>query len=356
MGNAKPRADPRQHNMTPIDYAKPGIEQPPRTRIAVERSENSITYIDPPLAGTQLRRRILLQMVQQSALVLAAALILFIWSRLPYAYILAGILLAVLTVNLSAPLRYWHAVATYPTIISLTRDALVATPPGRNCVFIPFSQLSDVHASKPRRLIWTPGRISSLVIAANGRRFYFMRCRDYVEVRWLARQIRLGAAMKVEHPNEPVPRVGRDVQESRDFQSLSCGRIPLSVDHMRNSRKPSPSGLSQVVWREYNNLGCAACGCLFFSIGIGAVAISYLVDAVVIILRFGSNAYFRQHVRFVPHRGSALSNGLSIGAQYEVLYVILCSIGMIVWTTSMLVTAMCINHLFTVARQRRRRQ
>jgi hypothetical protein len=348
-------ADFVQNGTKVLDYARTGLEQSPRTRILVQRGPQGIRFIDPPLAGTQLGRRILFRFAFQTVVILIVVPVFFtVWG-----FSRAGILIGVIgfaAYNGWFLLRYWRHSGRYPTVIDITLSAMAVTLPSRKRIFLPFGEIGDIHASRPRRQFGVRGRVSSLVISAWGRKFWLLRCRDYVEVRWLARQIRLSVGRAPDHPGEPTARIVADTQEHWEPESVWSGPLPAMPQSGEAARSCTRKTFRQVVWREYDNLGCVATLFLFLSIIIGCFIITRLVGDLIICLQFGADAYFQQGLRFVPHHGSLLTNGRRIGQQYQILSVVLSGAGMIAWTALVVPIVIGFNRLCDAIRGRRQRE
>jgi hypothetical protein len=162
--------------------------------------------------------------------------------------------------------------------------------------------------------------------------------------------------MNLDHPNEPPVRIDIDVQDTWRPDAAWSGSITTEKEILRNPGKGARIRLRQIVWRGYNNLGCGALTCVLISAIAGTLIIDYFVGALMIIMEFGPDSYFKQHLRFVPHRGIHLTNGGSLGVQYQILSVVLCSIGLILWISVTLVTVMGIDYLVGVIRCHRARK
>jgi hypothetical protein len=216
---------------------------------------------------------------------------------------------AVVAISLWHSSRWWIQSRRHPSIIEIASNLFVLTLPTGRKISMPMSEVNDVHASKPWHMIGMKGRTSSLVIFAWGRRFRLLRYRDYIEVRWLARQIRAAMGRAEDHPSEPLVRVGIDQQEVGDPQIAWSGPLPAVTDALQ-AAVPKSKFLGQTLSREYDNLGCAPGILLLLSVVIGADIILHLLDVLIICLQFGIDAYFRKGLRPIPHRGFFnLNNG-----------------------------------------------
>lgn len=337
-----------------LDYARLGLEHPPRTRVVVQRAPQGLRFIDPPLAGTRLRQRILLRLASQTIVILIVMPVFFMGWRLSRVGVLIGVI-AVTWYNGWFLLRYWRHSGRYPTVIDITPTALAVTLPGRKRIFMPFSELTDIRASRPRRQLGVQGRVSSLLISTGGRTFWLLRYRDYAEVRWLARQLRLSVGRTAEHPSEPVVRIDADTQEIQESESDWAGPLPAMPQPDDDAGTRTRRTFGQIVSHEYDHLGCAAGLCLYLSIVVGAFFIGRLVGDLMIRLQFGANAYFQQGLRFVPHHEPLLTNGQRLGPLYRVLSAVLSGIGIITWMAVALPIAFGFNRLSDAIHAKRRK-
>jgi hypothetical protein len=337
-----------------INYARPGTALPPQTRVQVRHDGDRIEYIDPPLAKGIFRRRLLMQMallISFSAAVLASACLrwhLSFVGSIVFVSALCGI-------KVLPELRWWRQAIRYPTVIEISARTLALTLPSGKCVSIPFDEVDDIRASKPRRMLGVRGRVSSLVIVAWGRRFRSLWYRDYIEVRWLARHIRIATGRAVDHPGEPAVQIAADEQEVGETHGTWSGPLPPAKPGKRTQDRKM-NRLGRTLSREYDQFGCAPNVFLLFSMLVGIVTIGHLLDELVICLQFGFDAYFRDGVRPVPHKGFFnLSNGQMIAPPYRLLFFALYFVVMPLWMGMALLAAIGFNRLATTFRERRQR-
>jgi hypothetical protein len=337
-----------------INYARPGTALPPQTRVQVRHDGDRIEYIDPPLAKGIFRRRLLMQMALLISF--AAAVLAPVCLRWHLSFVGSIVFVSALCgIKVFPELRWWRQASRYPTVIEIASKALIVTLPSRKRVSIPFDELDDTRASKPRRMLGVRGRTSSLVIVAWGRRFRLLRYRDYIEVRWLARQIRVATGRPIDHPGEPAVQIVADQQETGEPQDAWSGPLP-PASAGKHAQDHKMNRLRQTFWRDYNQLGCAASIFLLLSVVIGVRAILHLLDELVICLQFGSAAYFRDGLRPTPHRGFFnLSNGQAIAGQYKLLFSALFFIIAPLWMAIALLAAIGWNRLAIAFREWRQR-
>jgi hypothetical protein len=328
------------NNRQPIDYARPGAEHPPQTRVQVHRVENGMRFVDPPLAGSRLGHRIIVQLVVQIAASVGVLLLIVAGWRLSF-QILFTVVSVGAVINTWLSLRYWRCSALYPTVIDIATDAMIVTQPTRKRIVIPFRDLADIRASRPRLMLGLPRRTSFLVIAAEGRKLRLLRYRDYVEISWLARQLRIATGRTADHPGEPPVQVGADAQEPGHSDKVWSGQLPPWTEAGRlEDEVVNKASIRQTLSREYNNLGCGATACLFLVVILGMFVICFGADGLVICLQFGMDAYFHKGLRRVPHRGFfVLNNGQTVALQYQVLFFAIYIVGMALWAT----LALCIT-------------
>src|SRR6266511_1615882 len=97
-------------------------------------------------------------------------------------------------------------------------------------------------------------------------------------------------------------------------------------------RRPEPPRWAQRLEDNYNRLGCAPFLCLLILVIVGLQVTTTAADAVVICLQFGRDAYFRDGVRAIPHRGYFdLTNGQSVSFVYRLVFILLWIVGFAVW-------------------------
>lgn len=334
-----------------LDYGRFGIEQPPRTRIVVRHDPGALRFIDPPLRGTHLERRILLKIALRIALALIVVPAFLTVMRFPRAAVVictAGIII----LNGWGPIRYWYYAASHATFIDVTPGMLAVTLPNLKRILVPIKELQDIRASKPRRVLGSRGRTSSLVISSRGRQFWILRYRDYIEARWIARQLRSVAGMPLDHPREP--QIVADSQDVRESEKTWSGPLPSLPDE-NNASVRLPENFRQTLDREYNNLGCAATLFLFAVEMAGLYLVVRLVDVLIICLEFGSNAYFHEGLHYMPHRPDLLSNGQMTSPGFRFISLVACFIGTAIWTPVALFAGIAVNHLLDAIHKRLRR-
>jgi len=304
-----------------LPYAGADTERPPRSRILVQSGPGELRFVDPPWEKGLLRNRILADLALQILLVVAVlGPTVAIW-RVPHRYPLL-IIFTVIAVKVFYALRGWRQARRYPTTITITATGLDLTPPNLKRLSIPRGELDNVRASRPRRFIGLPGRMSSLEIAAWGRRFRLLQYRDYIEMKWLARQIRAAIGRDVEHPGERAVQPSFDMQDDGEPPVGSLPFIPAVIEE--KVREHRVSRLRLTLLHEYNKLGCAPVAFLLLVTIVGIVGLTRLLVMLVICLQFGRDAYFNQGLRPLPHRGFFhLNNGSTVAAPYQLLFVCL---------------------------------
>lgn len=98
--------------------------------------------------------------------------------------------------------------------------------------------------------------------------------------------------------------------------------------------------------REYNELGCALFGLVLLVWFLGIVLITKAIDAFVICMQFGLDAYAHHGLRPVPHRGFfQLNNGQTIAARFQILFVFLFFILMPIWMFATVLCAVILRRL-----------
>lgn len=341
-----------QNGATVIDYARAGLEQPPRTRIMVQRGPQGIRFIDPPLAGTPFTRRLLVRLAFQTVIILTVMPVFFMVWHFSRAGILIGVL-GVAAYNGWFLFRYSRHAGRYPTVIDITPSAMAMTLPSGERIFLLIAEIADIHASRPRRQLGVRGRVSSLIISAWGRKFWLLRCRDYVEVRWLARQLRLCVGKAADHPGEPAP-LAADTQEHWEPERVWSGPLP-PMPQSGEAARCRTRRWRQILSREYNQLGCLAGIFMFASMLIGSIVTTQFVDALMICLEFGRDAYFKRGLRTIPHHGFfQLNNGQVIAGQYQALFFVTCLVGTVIWMSATLFVAIIAHRLAALVTRRRR--
>jgi hypothetical protein len=337
-------------NTTEIDYARPGSEQAPRTRVVVERLGEGWRFIDPPIAAGPLRRPtawrvVILGFLKASVLIVFAA----VWGL--RGGWLMGFGAAVTATQVLLGLRSWRRIVSSPTVIDLSSGTFALTRPSRKRVVVPLSEVTSVHASKPREWFGLRSRTSFLVICAGRRRLRSLEGRNYAEVRWLAGRIRAAAGLPLEHPSEPPARPA-DGEEGSGPENLPLGPLPAPPAPYMARRSQT---FARKFWRAYDNMPLAAGPCLLLVVIAGLFIVYHLVDIVIICLQFGADAYFGQGLRYAPGSSVLLTNGQSIARPYRVLFFVLWFPGMLLWIAAATLITVGASATWQRFHERRRR-
>lgn len=347
--------EPRAASTVPIECARPPIERPPRTRVIVRPGEAGITFIDPPLTWALLRRTALFRLAIPALFWTAFVGVGAASAVWPKSFL--GWLAAFLAVLVFFEGRRLLRHKRFSTIIEVSHARLTLCLTPRRRIEIPISELGDIHASRPIRAGRLLGRNSSLIIAAWGRSFTVLADRDYPEVLWLARQLRVATGRPADHPSEPAgpsPPFRGDQPFRPDAATPRPDEFSDSANTPAAGPKAAKKTRGQFLLKEYNDLGCAPTLFLLASVVIGLFVTSGLVERLVICLQFGPNAYFRNGVRPIPHHGFfELNNGHQIADAYKVLFFVLLWCSLLAWAILSLLVAIGWNRL--VDRLQRRR-
>jgi hypothetical protein len=337
-----------------LNYARPDVERPPRTRVRVQTNDAGVTFTDPPLTWRWLRRAAFSRLATISAIVMMFTVVLALlgWPKhiLPWLAAIVGIKLFF---GITRIRRLLH----FPTVVQVNRDALsFRAATFRKVIVIPLSELSGIRASPPRRLGALIGRSGSLDISAWGRRFRLLVDRDYAETRWLARQLRIATGQGADQQDEPASHSAEDdVDYASDHEPAPDGAISDIPRKELLISKGRKGGWRQILWREYNQLGCLAGIFMFTSMVTGGIVTTQFVDALMICLEFGRDAYFKGGLRSIPHHGFfQLNNGRVIAAQYQALFFVSCSFGIVIWMSVTILVAIGAHRLSALVTRRRR--
>lgn len=316
----------------------------------VRPGEAGIAFIDPPLTWALLRRTALLRLAIPAVILTAFATAAAFAGWPKYAVGWPVVFLAVLVFFEGGRLLRRRR---FPTIIEAGRDGLTVTFSPRRRVVIPAADLDDIHASRPIRAGQLLGRNSSLIVSARGRRFTALADRDYAEVLWLARQLRIATGRPVDHPIEPAPPFRGEQQSDPESSPPRSSELSDYGSRPVAGPKATKKTLGQFLPKEYGDLGCAACLFLFASLVTGVFASYWLTACLVICLQFGLNGYFRHGIHPIPNRGFELNNGQQLGDVYKALFIAIRGCALLAWMFVSLLVAIGINHLADRLQRRR---
>lgn len=310
----------RTQDRVPIDYARPAVEQPPRSRVIVQPGETGITFIDPPLTGVLLRRTALSRLAIPALCWTAFGTVAALATSLRF---FLGCAAAVLTLLIFFESRRLFRLARFATTIEAGRDELALRLGPRRHIVIPACELDGVHASRPILIGRLLGRNSSLIVSAWGRPLTALADRDYAEMQWLARQLLIATGRAGDRGPAAGPRAAKKTRR-------------------------------QFLFKEYHDLRCAPGLFLLASVVIGFFVTSRLAERLVICLQFGLNAYFRKGVRPIPHHGFfELNNGQQISDAYKVLFFGSWGCMLLAWAFLSLLVAIGWNRLADRLQRRR---
>jgi hypothetical protein len=337
--------DSGQSSLESLDYARRDAELLPRSRIFINKDADTLRFVDPPLSGPP-PRRFLVQVAFEAGLTVTIIVPICVVAHFSLAISII-FTAAIAAAKLCPLLRWWHDAKRHPTLIEITASTFVLSPAGRSSVVIPFTLVADVRASRPWRIPGLQGRMSSLLIRAGRREIRLLRYRDYIEVRWVARQIRTAIGIAKEHSLEPALKKLVDKQEG-DFEQSSLQNLPATITSQNKTISVGKlERLRRFIDREYNDLDILGSLFLISSLVAGLVTIGKACDAIVICVQFGSDVYFRDGVRHIPHRGFfKLTNGKEISLQNQVLFYCLAGAGIILWEGVALIVAIGTKKLF----------
>jgi hypothetical protein len=336
-------------NTPGIDYARPGAEQAPRTRVVVERLGEGWRFIDPPIAAGPLRRPaawrlVSLGFLRTSVLTAVAA----VWGLRGGWLLGLGAAVAVSQVLLG--LRTWRRLVSTPTVIDIGSGTFALTRPSRRRVVVPLSEVNSVYA-KARPWLGLGSRTGFLVISAGRRRLRVLEGRNYAEVRWLAGRIRVAAGLSPEHPLEPPVRPA-DRDEVVGPEVVALGPLP---DPPAPYVAPRRETFAKRFLRAYDDMPLAAGPCLLLAVIAGLFIVYHLVGIAIICIQFGADAYFRRGLRYAPGSGVLLTNGQSIAPPYRALFIVLWFPAMLAWVTAATLVTVGASAGWQLFRDRRRR-
>jgi hypothetical protein len=341
-GRSEPMGEgPQADRDVAIDYARPAVEQPRRSCVIVQPGEAGTTFIDPPLTGDLLRRTALFRLVIPglgwAAMAICAAVALR--QRL-----FLSLSAAVLALHVFLEGRRLLRRRRFPTMIEAGRDGLTLYLTPRRRVVIPAADLDGIRASRPIPIGRLLGRNSSLIIRAWGRSITALADRDYPEMLWLAQQLRIATGRAANHPGEPAP----------PWPPSRHGEFHGNASRPAAEPKAAKKTFGQFLFKEYDDLRCAPGLFLLASAVIGLFVTSRLIERLIICLQFGLNAYFRNGVRPIPHRGFFnLNNGHQIADGYKALFCVLCMCALLGWAFLSLLIAIVWNRLADRLQRRR---
>jgi hypothetical protein len=286
--------------------------------VQVERFPRGVRFVDPPISEGWLRRRFLIRSALQIGLAAAVVLpLLVFWRAFGVVWLVIGCAAAALNLWLSLG-RWWQA-TRHPTVIDVAAGVMVLTLPTRRRMVIPLGDLSDVCAAPPRHLLGVRPRVSSVLVSAFGRRVRLLPYRDYLEMLWLARELRAAVGHEKDHPGEPAPGATPDRPEAGESAPAWRGPLPAFPDPAERLRHPPHRGLRRFLDEEYNRLGCGAFLVLLLLVISGIMICEHEITVLAICLQFGADAYFLHGLRTVPHKGLLLNNGQTIAPQYRAM-------------------------------------
>jgi hypothetical protein len=152
--------------------------------------------------------------------------------------------------------------------------------------------------------------------------------------------------MNQEHSAEPKIHTIEDPLEPGELAAALSDPAPLTRNAIKRTDYTRKT-FAQAISREYNNLGCAPMIILLLSVVAGIFIVTHFAELIVICLQFGSDAYFHQGLRPIPHRGFfKLNNGQEIAPPYKLLFIGLYFVLMPVWVTISLFVAITVNLVF----------
>ena len=231
----------------------------------------------------------------------------------------------------------------HPTIVDVGPGGIDLTLPNRKRVFLPNREIVDIRAAGPRWRLGVGRRVSSVIITGTGQEFRILKRRDYVEARWLAREIRRASGRPADHAGEPPLRSKDNVREVSGAERPALTDLPPVRVGSATANRSWRRAFTAFLDREYNNLGCAAGLCLFLLAVAGLFITGHLVGIIIICLEFGRDSYFRQHLWFRPHRKFALSDGRMIAPEYQALFMALWMLLTAFWCALSLLSVLAIK-------------
>ena len=284
----------------------------------------------------------------------AAFLTLAIFLPRPSGDVMIWIIAAIGVIALIQSLISWHYATTNPTVVDITSKVIALTLASGKRIVIPREDLSGIHAVTPRRMIGRKGRISSLTIRTSIRSVRLLPRRDYVEVRWLAHELRKAVGLPADDPSEPLLNEAMDRQEVPDEEVDPTIKLPDPKQTTTLPRSRRAHAWRRGLSREYDNLGCGATLFLLATVLVGMVVINRTLGIAAICLQFGTDAYFRRGLDYVPHRGLQLNNVQKLGPPYVVVYILGCFVALVIWTGGALILTIGLNKLVDYRNKRRR--
>lgn len=331
------------------NYLRSGAEQAPHTRVQINRGRHKVVFVDPPLTGHWWARRALVQFIYEAFLAGAVfALFCAGWHLSLRVFLFC--LMGFMAIKAFLAVRRWRQVTRDPTIIEVTPASVNVTAPGAAPLAIAINELHGIRSSRPRHLLGTRGKMSSLVISARGRRLRLLRFRDDVEVRWLARRLREAIE---NFRNDPTSKVSADAEAVGEEGQA---RFLQSTDARSALPTPRAKLWREALRREYEDSGCATALCLLFLAVAGLVIISLGADDLVICLEFGSDAFFRQGLHRAPHGGYfGLTNGHVVSAPFQLLWILLFMVGLPLWQAAWIVIVLSLHRWHREYRERKER-
>lgn len=322
-----------------LQYERRGAETPLRTRIVVERNDDGVRFLDPPLAGSGMGRRVAIRCAVWCVATLVVVGTIGVAWRLKPAYV-CGFAIVGIVLHVVAASHRWARSAKHPTVIDAAPGVLVITLPSHQRISVN-TDGSGIRSSAPRRVIGVGARVSSLLIDIPGRRLRLFAWHDYLELRWLARQLRLAVGHPVDHSGEPALHempVEDDLitgaPDSSSAIALSVpSRVATSPTAARANTDARGASTASFLAREYDEMSVAT-ALTFYAIALaGMPVIAPLMGMLEISLQYGWNAY-AHGLRFVPHKSPLLTNGSSVGAPYQLLGVILWIVAYPCWVVA----------------------
>jgi hypothetical protein len=306
------------HSIPPVSYATPGVECPPHTSVSIRRDSNGIWFVDDPKGTSKNYRRSFALILGRLAFGLAVLVSIVLTFHLPR-YVSVVLVSFFSALGIWSDVTWLWAASRHPTVIGIAGDSFAITLPNRNQIAMKIGDVSAIRATRPRSLYVMPGRVSSLAISAHHRHFRLLRHRDYVEVRWLAHQLRAAVGLPVEDPREPGVSAADDIQQLTESTGDWTGVVPA----IPASPVQPPSNWWDKFWRDVDreSFGCLTSMLLWPAVVAGWFGIVRLTGCLVICLQFGRDAYLHHGLRFKPHGGTfQLTNGQTIAPRYTLLF------------------------------------
>lgn len=311
-------SDSSSERVQAIPYERPGAQHLPQARVQVEQFPGGIRFVDPPISERWLRRRFLIRWTLQTGLAAAVVLPLLVFCNgFGVVWLVIGCMAAAL--NLWLSMRRWWLATRNPTVIDVAAGMMALTLPTRRRIVIPLGDLSSVCAAPPRRLPGVRPRVSSILVSAFGLRVRLLPYRDYLEILWLARELRAAVGHEKDLPGETASGATPDRPEASQSASAWRGPLPPFPDPGERLRHPPHRGLRRFLSEEYNRFGCGAGLVLLLLMISGIMLCEHEITVLAICLQFGADAYYKHGLRTVPHKGLLLNNGQSIAPQYRAM-------------------------------------